>query len=116
MLNDKGLFIAEFPYLIDLIKKVEFDTIYQEHLSYFSITPLEKLLKKHNLYLIDAQRRPIHGGSIRVFVSKKKSTASRYVERLLDQEIKVGILDPQTYLKFGRIVDKIRHELVQLLW
>lgn len=116
LLSDKGLLIAEFPYLIDLIEKAEFDTIYQEHLSYFSITPFEKLLKKNGLYLIDIQRLPVHGGSVRVFISKKPGNLSVKVKKLLKLEKKKGILDSQTYLKFRRKVDRVRHELVQLLW
>lgn len=116
LLSGEGLFIAEFPYLIDLIDRVEFDTIYQEHLSYFSITPFKELLKKHNLSLVDIQRLSVHGGSIRVFVSKKPMKESREVRKLLQLEKKREILNPQTYLKFRRKVDKIRHELVQQLW
>lgn len=116
LLSANGLLITEFPYLIDLIEKVEFDTIYQEHLTYFSITPLEKLLKKHNLSLVDVKRLPIHGGSIRVFISKKPKKQSVYVKKLLSLERKKEILNPDTYLKFRRKVDRVRHELVQLLW
>ena len=116
LLSKDGLFIAEFPYLLDLIEKVEFDTIYQEHLSYFSITPFEKLLKKHGLYLVDVQKLPVHGGSVRVFVSKEPKKSSERVKKLLQLEKKKGILTSQTYLKFRRKVDKVRHELVQLLW
>lgn len=116
LLSDEGLFISEFPYLVDLIEKVEFDTIYQEHLSYFSITPFEKLLGKHKLNLMDVQRLPIHGGSVRVFISGRPAKASSRVRKLLQTEKQKGILRPQTYLKFRRKVDKVRHELVQLLW
>ncbi len=116
LLSDEGLFICEFPYLIDLIEKIEFDTIYQEHLSYFSITPFLKLLKKHNLFLLDVQRIPVHGGSVRVFVSKKPLKPSKQVKKLLQLEKNKEILKPETYLKFRRKVDKVRHELVQLLW
>lgn len=116
LLSDDGLFIVEFPYLIDLIQKIEFDTIYQEHLSYFSITPFEKLLKKHDLYLVDVQRMSIHGGSVRVFISKKLRKSSTRVKKLLQLETRKKITDAQTYLEFGRKVDKVRHELVQLLW
>lgn len=116
LLLDSGLFIAEFPYLIDLIEKVEFDTIYQEHLSYFSITPLEKILKKHDLYLINVKRLSVHGGSIRVFISKSDKSRSIAVKKLLQYESNKGILDPKTYLRFRRKVDRVRHELVQLLW
>lgn len=116
VLSDEGLFIVEFPYLIDLIQKVEFDTIYQEHLSYFSITPFEKLLKKHDLYLVDVQRMFIHGGSVRVFISKKPKKSSARVKKLLQLEKRKKITSAQTYLEFRRKVDKVRHELVQLLW
>lgn len=115
LLSDKGLFIAEFPYLIDLIEKAEFDTIYQEHLSYFSITPFVKLLKKHGLILIDIQRLPVHGGSVRVFISKK-GVNSLEVKKLMQLEKRRKLLSPETYLKFRRKVDKVRHELVQYLW
>lgn len=116
LLSDDGLFISEFPYLLDLLEKVEFDTIYQEHLSYFSIYPFEKLLAKHALVLIDVQRVPVHGGSVRVFVSKKPGRVSRRVKKILQLEKKREILNPQTYLKFRKRVDRVRHELVQLLW
>lgn len=115
LLFDGGLFIAEFPYLLDLIEKVEFDTIYQEHLSYFSITPFDKLLNKHGLNLIDSKRLSVHGGSVRVFISKKGANSVR-VKKLLKLEKKKKLLSPETYLRFRRKVDKIRHELVQQLW
>lgn len=116
LLSDDGFFICEFPYLIGLLKGVEFDTIYQEHLSYFSISPFYKLLTRHGLTLVDVQRLAIHGGSVRVFVSKKPIKQSMRVKELLKLEEKEGILKPETYLKFRRKVDKVRHELVQLLW
>lgn len=116
LLSDDGLFIAEFPYLLDLIQKVEFDTIYQEHLTYFSITPLVNLLKVHNLTLIDVHRMSVHGGSVRVFISKKPLKVNKRVQRLLQLEQKKQLLSFETYLKFRRRVDKIRHELVQQLW
>ncbi|OGE33568.1 hypothetical protein A3D83_01190 [Candidatus Daviesbacteria bacterium RIFCSPHIGHO2_02_FULL_41_10] len=116
LLSDEGLFICEFPYLIALLEGIEFDTIYQEHLSYFSISPFNKLLKKHKLVLVDVQRLPVHGGSVRVFVSKKSLPQSIRVKNLLKLEEKKKILKPETYLKFRKKVDKVRHELVQLLW
>lgn len=116
LLAQEGLFIAEFPYLLDLIKGVEFDTIYQEHLSYFSITPFERLVKSHDLNLIDVEKLPVHGGSVRIFVGSKPARESYRVKRLLDLEKSKEILHPETYLKFRRKVDKIRHELVQQLW
>lgn len=116
LLSDDGLLIVEFPYLVDLIDKVEFDTIYQEHLSYFSVNPLDRLLKKHGVSLADVKRLPVHGGSIRVYISKLPKPSSNDVKKLLNLEKKKGLLNIETYLNFRRKVDKVRHELVQLLW
>lgn len=116
LLSDDGLLIVEFPYLVDLIENVEFDTIYQEHLSYFSVTPLDRLTKKHGVSLADVKRLPVHGGSIRVYISKLMKSSSNRVKRLLNLEESKGLLNVDTYLNFRRKVDRVRHELVQLLW
>jgi SAM-dependent methyltransferase len=116
LLTDDGVFIGEFPYLVDMLDKVEFDTIYQEHLSYLSVTPMIKLAEKNKMYLFDVKRIPVHGGSIRIFFSKKPRKASANVTKLLKLEKKEEVLNPETYLKFRRRVDRVRHELVQLLW
>lgn len=116
LLLDDGFFICEFPYLIGLLEGIEFDTIYQEHLSYFSISPFNNLLKRHDLTLVDVKRLSVHGGSVRVFVSKKPLPQSLRVKNILKLEKKKKILKAETYLKFRKKVDKVRHELVQLLW
>ncbi len=116
LITDDGVFIGEFPYLVDMLEKVEFDTIYQEHLSYLSVTPMEKLASKNKMYLFDVKRIPVHGGSIRIFFSKKPRKVSANVRKLLALEKKKEVLNPDTYLKFRRNVDRVRHELVQLLW
>lgn len=116
LLDDYGLLIVEFPYLVDLLDKVEFDTIYQEHLSYFSVTPLFKLVEKHKVTLVDVKRLPVHGGSIRVYISKLLKASSDRVKKLLKLEKNKKLLEAQTYLNFRMKVDKVRHELVQLLW
>lgn len=117
LLAKDGLFLAEFPYFIDLMEKVEFDTFYHEHLSYLSITPLVHLAKLHGISLLDIRRIPIHGGSIRMIASTKSSNNNNNnVQNLLKYEQKKGILNPQTYLRFRKKVDTIRHNLVHLLW
>ncbi len=70
LLRGSGVFVAEFPYLVDLLEKTQFDTIYHEHLSYFSLTPLVRLFEMHDMEIFDLSRIPIHGGSIRIFVGK----------------------------------------------
>lgn len=116
LLTEDGLWISEFPYLVDLIDKTEFDTIYQEHLSYFALTPMVRLLRQHGLSLVDVERFPIHGGSLRITVGKKNAPLNAKAQALLDMEQKRGFLEEATYLQFGKKVDTIRHELVQLLW
>ena len=72
LLNNEGIFVFEVPYLIDLIQNLEFDTIYHEHLSYFSLKPLIRLMNEFELEIFDVKKQNVHGGTIRVFVGKKK--------------------------------------------
>ena len=80
MLGDRGVFVAEFPYLVDLVQETQFDTIYHEHLSYFSVKPLVHLFDRFNLELFDVERTPVHGGSIIIYVRKKGFEANRIKE------------------------------------
>ena len=70
-LKTDGIFISESHYLLPLIKTVQYDTIYHEHLRYYSLESLNYLLKKNNLEIIDTKEIPTHGGSIRVFAARK---------------------------------------------
>ena len=70
MLDDSGLFITESHYLLSLIETVQYDTIYHEHLRYYSLQSLEHLLEMHGLEVIHARRIPTHGGSIRVYAAR----------------------------------------------
>jgi len=116
LLKDNGVFVAEFPYLIDLIEKNEFDTIYHEHLSYFSLKPLDILFHKFNLELFDVEKLPVHGGSIRIFVRKKtKNGQSSRLKRFLTDEEKKSIYSLETYIGFTKQARKIRTDLVSLL-
>lgn len=117
LLAKDGVFIMEFPYLIDLIDKNEFDTIYHEHLSYFSITPLVKLFKQHNMQIQNVKRQGIHGGSIRVYVtrSKPKLKPMPAVKEILDLEAMKKINKKTAYDDFARRVKVIRRDLVKYL-
>lgn len=70
LLSDTGVFIAEVPYLMDLLQNVEYDTIYHEHLSYFAVKPLARLFQIGGFELFDVRRMAIHGGSLRIFVAR----------------------------------------------
>ncbi|QQG44078.1 MAG: methyltransferase domain-containing protein [Candidatus Roizmanbacteria bacterium] len=117
LLDKNGVFIAEFPYLVDLLEKKEFDTVYHEHLSYFAITPLLKLFSTHGLKIIDVRKIPVHGGSIRVYVAKKHSKykSSNKVKEFIKEEKLKKLTHKSTYENFAREVKTIKKELVDLI-
>jgi len=117
LLKDDGVFVIEVPYLVDLLENVEFDTIYHEHLSYFAVRPLKIFFKEHDFKIINVERVKIHGGTIRVFVSKKKSRydINENVDQLISLEIKKGLNEVTVYRKFAERVEKLKENLVSLL-
>ena len=115
LLKDDGLASVEVPYVRDLIDRVEFDTIYHEHLCYFSLTALDRLLQRHGLKIADVEHIPIHGGSLRAFVCKDDGNSSPAVARLLEDESKSGLDRIDYYLNFGARVERLRDDLTGLL-
>src|SRR5581483_1679745 len=67
VLADRGVAVIEAPYVGEMIDRCEFDTIYHEHLCYFSLTALDRLFRRHGLVIGDVRRVPIHGGSLRIY-------------------------------------------------
>jgi SAM-dependent methyltransferase len=82
LLRPDGTAIIEAPYLRDLVEHLEFDTIYHEHLCYFSVTALRELFGRQGLHLNDVERIPIHGGSLRIFVQKNDAPSERMLKML----------------------------------
>jgi SAM-dependent methyltransferase len=116
VLKPEGVAVIEVPYVRDLIERVEFDTIYHEHLCYFSLTTLVPLFARHGLSIWDVERKPIHGGSLRLFVSPVGSrSGSARLEQLLEDEATSGMDDEAFYQGFGRKVEELRRELLDLL-
>ena len=115
VLKDSGVAIIEVPYVRDLIDRCEFDTIYHEHLCYFSLTAIDELFRRHGLQVQDVTRMPIHGGSLRLTVTKGRDTASPNVARLLAEEAASGIGDVDTYRRFGARVEALRTSLTSML-
>ncbi len=117
LLKDDGIFVIELPYLVDLLDNVEFDTIYHEHLSYFAVRPLKKFFEEHDFKIVNIEKVKIHGGTIRIFVSKKKSgyDINENVNRLISLEIKKGLNEVTAYRKFAERVEKLKEDLVNLL-
>jgi SAM-dependent methyltransferase len=114
LLKPDGVVVIEFPYVRDLVDHQEFDTIYHEHVCYFSITAVDKLFRRHNLFLNDVKRLPIHGGSVRLYVEKKASPTQR-LKDILREEQDLGIDKFSYYQDFARRVEKIRDDLRALI-
>jgi SAM-dependent methyltransferase len=115
LLKPEGVAVIEVPYVRDLIERLEFDTIYHEHLCYYSVTALDQLLARHGLVLADVERIPIHGGSLRLFIRKEGAEISRTVADLLAEEKSIGMDQFAYYADFGARVEKLKEELVSLL-
>jgi hypothetical protein len=114
VLKDAGVAVIEVPYVKDLIDHVEFDTIYHEHLCYFSLTALDGLFRRHQLLVTDIECIPIHGGSLRIFVTKGGEQSSR-MRQLLREEAAWGVGQPMFYQDFGAHVERLRTDLLALL-
>ena len=116
VLKDDGIAVIEVPYVKDLIDHCEFDTIYHEHLCYFSLTALDRLFRRHALVIQDVERIPIHGGSLRLFVAKATSVQrGPAVRGLLDEETAWGVDRPEFYQGFARRVEGLKVSLRSLL-
>jgi SAM-dependent methyltransferase len=114
LLKDNGVAVIEVPYVKDLIDNCEFDTIYHEHLCYFSVTSLDYLFRQNNLYLNDIERLSIHGGSLRLYVARNENVKES-VRILLEQEKQQSVDKYQYYEGFGDKVQNIRSKMRKLL-
>ena len=117
VLADDGEALIEVPYVKDMVDRCEFDTIYHEHLCYFSLTALEALFRRHGLAVSDVERIPIHGGSLRVFVRRPGSwePAASVGRLLLPRRPAWHVTDPAPYDRFALRVTALGTELVTLL-
>ena len=117
-LKADGLITMEFPYLARLMEETQFDTIYHEHFSYFSFLAVERIFRQHGLTIFDVEELPTHGGSLRIYGAhvedQSKSTSPR-VGELKAREISEGYGNIDHYLTFGRKVQSVKRNLLQLL-
>jgi SAM-dependent methyltransferase len=113
LLLDDGLAVVEVPYLPSLIDRLEFDTLYHEHLFYYSLTALEGLFVQHGLRIHDVERLAIHGGSIRVFAVPAESAIPPFesVARMRDEEAAWGVRSIDRYQAFATRVLRLRDTL-----
>ena len=115
LLKDTGVAVIEVPYVKDMIDRHEFDTIYHEHLCYFSLTALDNLFRRHDLLIEDVKRLDIHGGTLRIYARKQNSNVrSAVVDRMLAEEA-AWVGNEEFYRGFGNDVERLRVELVSML-
>jgi SAM-dependent methyltransferase len=114
LLKKDGVVVIEVPYVRDLIDHCEFDTIYHEHLCYFSVTAVDRLFRRHNLYLNDIEKLSIHGGSLRLYIEHHDAPQSS-VRTILNEEAREQIDQYPYYHNFNQHVLGIRNRMRQIL-
>jgi SAM-dependent methyltransferase len=114
LLRETGVAVIEVPYLVDLIAKCEFDTIYHQHLCYFSVTALDRLFRRHGLFLNHLKPLTIHGGSLRLYVEPHEAVTEA-VQQKLQQEAAEGVDQPMYYSQFAQRVQNVKDSLRALL-
>ncbi|MFW2381051.1 MAG: class I SAM-dependent methyltransferase [Acidimicrobiales bacterium] len=114
LLKDDGVIAIEAPYVRDLIEHLEFDTIYHEHLCYFSATSFKNLFRRHGLHLNDVKWLEIHGGTLRYFAGKTEQPTQALLDLLAEEEA-MGLGAREYYETFGARVENLRTDLRKLL-
>jgi SAM-dependent methyltransferase len=121
LLKQDGEAIIEVPYLLDMIDKIEFDTIYHEHLCYFSLTGLAAAFAREGLRIVDVEHLDVHGGSVRIFAHRTDAPGEpalsgvTRVAQMLAAEHHWGVADHGRYVRFAREVKSLKTKLVDLL-
>lgn len=116
LLADDGVFVSESGYFRDLVETLQYDTIYHEHLRYYSVTSLSALLERHGFRVFHAKRIPTHGGSIRVYATRTATPATQAtVADLLAEEAEAGLTDESWVPGFRRRVTASKLGLYTLL-
>lgn len=117
LLAPEGTITLEFPHLEKLIAGNQFDTIYHEHFSYFSLLTIRKMAARHGLKVTDVEELPTHGGSLRVFLAHEESAqpVSDRVEDLIRREREFGLEDMATYASFAERAKRAKRDLLLFL-
>ncbi|MGH7380668.1 MAG: methyltransferase domain-containing protein [Candidatus Methylomirabilales bacterium] len=118
LLNPQGVITMEFPHLMRLIAENQFDTIYHEHFSYFSLITVKKVFTKQGLTLFDVEELPTHGGSLRIYACHMQDRSNPLSERvtdLLGEEEAAGYSRVECYLSFANKVKETKRRLLAFL-
>lgn len=117
-LAENGIITMEFPHLLNLIEEHQFDTIYHEHFSYFSLYTVEQIFNKHKLKIFDVEQIQTHGGSLRIFCCHKEDNTqeiSPRVNEIKQLELQSGLDQLDTYLSFTDKVQQTRQSLLNFM-
>ena len=118
LLKPEGVLTLEFPHVLKLIEHNEFDTIYHEHFSYFSLLTTVRLMEAHGLRVFDVEELASHGGSLRVFACRadaKTHPVEANVAKVLDDEARAGLDRPEGYEQFAAKVKETKLALLEFL-
>jgi SAM-dependent methyltransferase len=115
ILDKDGVFVSESQYLLDIIEKLEFDTVYHEHLRFYSLKPLIRLIRDAGMSVIDAERISAAGGSIRVYAKKGKIPMSARAKKLLAEEERTGLYKEENLKNFSKKIYDAKTDLLALL-
>jgi 2-polyprenyl-3-methyl-5-hydroxy-6-metoxy-1,4-benzoquinol methylase len=118
LLKPNGIITMEFPHLLQLMEKNQFDTIYHEHFSYFSVITVEKVFAKQGLTLFDVEEIPTHGGSLRIFAKhaeNQSQSIGKSVDTLKQRELQAGLANLPTYFGFSEQVIETKRKLLDFL-
>ena len=113
LLKPHGFAVIEVPYFLDLVQRLEFDTIYHEHVFYFSVKPLKLLFERHGLELFNVEKIAIHGGTLRLFVGHYGAHPVKpSISEMIEKEIKLNLYELSTYHDFMEKLKKLKHDLL----
>jgi hypothetical protein len=118
LLKPHGIVTMEFPHVLAMLEKNEFDTIYHEHYSYLGFSTVVNLFKKNGLSVFDVEELPTHGGSLRIYAQHAATgnkTVSSNVATLLEKEKARGLFSPELYTGFASNVEKVKRDLLAFL-
>jgi hypothetical protein len=101
LLDDGGVFVTESHYLLDLLRDLQFDSIYHEHLKFYSVRPLIQLFQPYGFTLTDVDRIPNYGGSIRVYAVKGEAPVHARVGALIEEEEQAGLYGIEAFKRFA---------------
>lgn len=117
LMAEDGVFVIEVPHALDLVREHQFDGIYHEHVSQFTLQSLADHVERFGLRVVDVEKLPVHGGSIRTFVAREGAgrTPSPEVATWLNREREEGLFEAVTYRRFREAVEERRDELLELM-